>query len=118
MKQLSDYNPHMLLQGELTQLHTSYRDMAVMLPSRLVRVTPPGEFIEVPSASTLRRIAQLLRLTSRCAARRGAQTKNKRTRGIQLSDGIIPLMKPYATSNTQAHESARDKTPSLSVLPW
>ncbi len=101
MKKLSDYNPHVVaVVDELSQLHTAYRDMAVLLPSRLVRLTPPGESIEVPSPSTLRRIAKLLRFTSRRTARRGAQTKNKRTpwalRRVLHADQVIRRLHRYA----------------------
>jgi hypothetical protein len=108
MKQLSDYNPHVVAAvDELTQLHTSYRDMAIMLPSRLVRMTPPGEIIEVPSPSTLRRIAKLLRFTSRRTARRGAQTKNKRTpwalRRVLHADQVIRRFHRYAPIPSVVH---------------
>ncbi len=129
-KKLSDYHPFVVeAVAELAQTHASYRDMVVLLPAVIWRrtaaaaaavaaaaaaggggadgdalVDAAGEPIEIPSHTTLRRIARLLNFQDHRTARRGAQTRNKRTlwamRRNMHSDQTIRRLHHYPPVST------------------
>jgi hypothetical protein len=133
-KQLSDYHPVVVeAVAELAQTHASYRDMVVLLPGIIWRRVaasatavaaavaaaaagvgggagadvplPVAEQpIEIPCHTTLRRIARLLDFHDHRTARRGAQTRNKRTlwamRRNMHSDQTIRRLHRYEAVST------------------
>ena len=133
-KKVTDYHPFVVeAVAELAQTHVSYRDMVVLLPAAIWRRTAAAaaavaaaataaaaaaagdgdgdvlvgaaeEPIEIPSYTTLRRIARLLNFQDHRTARRGAQTRNKRTlwamRRNMHSDQTIRRLHHYPPVST------------------
>ena len=115
-KQLVDYNQHLVAAvAELNQAQASFRGMVLLLPSVLRRLAP-GEPIEIPSPATLRRLSRLMKFRDVRTARRGAQTKNKRTvwalRRVMHADHIIRRLHQYAPV-PQPHGQQRVDVPSV-----